>query len=276
MKLKFSAFAWFLLGCFNLVAQDPGAQQYGNLITPADLKEYLSILASDAMEGRETGKRGQKMAAAFISAHFQEIGLSAPVDGSHYQPVDLFTSMPGEIYIKAGQTQYKNFEDLIYYGSAESNGEVSLPVVFAGKGRKEDFDQISAEGKAVLIHLGTGENFRGPSTLAREKGAKMILFFHPDAAESKKLIAQFGSYLSGGSLSLTKPEPKNGGVFFVSPDLAMKLIGSDMEKVNKAIAAEASKAPLKKMKPGAVIYKTSMTVRNKTIRECIGIPGRLR
>lgn len=270
MKLKFSAFAWFLLGCFNLVAQDPGAQQYGNLITPADLKEYLSILASDAMEGRETSKRGQKMAAAFISAHFQEIGLSAPVEGSHYQPVDLYTSMPGEIYIKAGQTQYKNFEDLIYYGSAESNGEVSLPVVFAGKGRKEDFDQISAEGKAVLILLGTGENFRGPSNLAREKGAKMILFFHSDAAESKKLIAQFGSYLSGGTLSLSKPEPKNGGVFFVSPDLAVKLIGSDMEKVNKAIAADVSKAPLKKMKPGTVTYKTSMAVSTKRSENILG------
>jgi hypothetical protein len=270
MKLKFSAFALAFIGCFSLYGQDPVAQQYGNLITPADLKEYLSILASDAMEGRETGKRGQKMAAAFISSHFQELGLAGPVEGAYYQPVDLFTSMPGEIYIKSGQTQYKNMEEIVYYGSADSNGEVTLPVVFAGKGRKEDFDQLSVDGKAVLILLATGDNFRGPSTLAREKGAKMILFFNPDSAESKKLIAQFGSYLAGGSLSLKKPEPRNNGAFFISPELATKLVNSDIEKLNKAIAAEPKKAALKKIKPGTFTYKTAMNVFTKRSENVLG------
>lgn len=270
MKLKFSVFAWLLTSCFGLSAQDPVAQQYGNLITPSDLKEYLSILAADALEGRETGTRGQKMAAAFISSHFQEIGLAGPVDGAYYQPVELFTSKPGEVYIKAGQVQFKNFEEIVYYGSADSNGEVTLPVVFAGKGRKEDLDQISVEGKAALILLGTGENFRGPATLAREKGAKMILFFHPDSAESKRLIAQFASYLAGGSLSLTKPEPKNAGLFFISPELATKLVNSDLEKLNKAIEADAKKAALKKVKPGTFVYKTSMNVSTKRSENVLG------
>jgi hypothetical protein len=270
MKLKFSAFAWFFAGCFSLYAQDPVAQQYGNLITPGDLKEYLSILASDAMEGRETGKRGQKMAAAFISAHFQELGLAGPVQGAYLQPVDLYTSMPGEIYIKAGQNQYKNLEEMVYYGSADSNGEITLPVVFAGKGRKEDFDQVSVEGKAALILLATGDNFRAASTLAREKGAKMILFFNPDSAESKKLIEQFGSYLAGGSLSLKKPESRNAGVFFVSPELATKLVNSDIEKLNNAIAADVKKAALKKVKPGTFTYKTSSIVSTKRSENVLG------
>jgi hypothetical protein len=268
--LKFSAFAWFFIGCFSLYAQDPVALKYGNLLTPADLKEYLSILASDAMEGRETGKRGQKMAAAFISSHFQEIGLSGPVDGGYYQPVDLYTSMPGEIYIKAGQTQYKNLEEIVYYGSADSNREVTLPLVFAGKGRKEDFDQLSVDGKAVLILLPTGGSFREPSTLAREKGAKMILFFNPDSAESKKLITQFGGYLAGGSLSLKKPEPRNTGLFFVSPELAVKLINTDIEKLNKAVAADVKKTALKKLKPGTFTYKTSMNVSTKRTENVLG------
>ncbi|HCM75836.1 MAG TPA: hypothetical protein DIS90_05615 [Cytophagales bacterium] len=54
-----------------LVAQEnPIARQYGEQVLLSDLKDNLSIIASDALEGRKTGSRGQKMAAAFIRAHF--------------------------------------------------------------------------------------------------------------------------------------------------------------------------------------------------------------
>ena len=54
---------------------DSIAMHYANTITQEHLKGHLSILASDALEGRETGKRGQKMAAAYISSHFKELGF---------------------------------------------------------------------------------------------------------------------------------------------------------------------------------------------------------
>ena len=75
------------------------AMQYAETIRQDDLKEDLTILASDALEGRETGKRGQKMAAAYIRAHYQEIGLEAPVTvggaKSYYQDVELKKTKPG-------------------------------------------------------------------------------------------------------------------------------------------------------------------------------------
>src|SRR5690349_13668987 len=89
-----------LLGSYCLLAQDPLVKEYGDRIKPADLREYLSILASDALEGRETGTRGQKMAAAFIRAHFREIGLQGPVNGDYFQPVFLYTRGQGELYVK--------------------------------------------------------------------------------------------------------------------------------------------------------------------------------
>jgi hypothetical protein len=267
MKIKLRVFAWAFLCCFSALAQDPVAQQYGNLITPADLKEYLSILASDAMEGRETGKRGQKMAAAFISSHFSELGLTAPVNGSHYQPVELFTSVPGEVYVKVGTNKYMNFEEIAFYGSSDSGGEVSLPVVFAGKGRAEDFAQISPEGKAVLIMVEHEGDFRTPVSLAREKGAKIIFVLNTKTADEFKTYAgQFRGYLSGGMLSLNKPEgaSKNAGVFFVSPQVAEKALNSTLEKISKVSNEDVKKAALKKFKPGNIIYKTTMDV--KTLR----------
>ena len=47
--------------------------QYVKTITSEGLKDKLSIIASDALEGRMTGTRGQKMAAAFIAFHFQQL-----------------------------------------------------------------------------------------------------------------------------------------------------------------------------------------------------------
>ena len=264
IKLKLSVCVGLLASSINLFAQDPAAQTYGKLITESDLKENLTILASDAFEGRETGKRGQKIAAAFVRAHFEEIGLTGPIDGGYFQSVELFTSIPGEIYVKSGQSKFNNFEDVVYYGSTDSNGDVTVPTVFAGKGRKEDFDQVSVEGKAVVVFVGKDENSRAPVSIAREKGAKIVFVVNPDPADFTELRSQFKGFLSGGSLSVENPKTKvskSGGTFFVSTDVATKILNTTLDKLIKAADADLKKAPLKKLKPGSVTYKTSMDVK---------------
>lgn len=262
MKIKIVV-SILVLGSLRLYGQDPVARKYGSMITPSDLKEYLSILASDAMEGRETGKRGQKMAAAFIKANFEDFGLTGPVNGDYYQGVELYTSIPGDTYMKAGEQKFANFEDVVYYGSGDSGGEVTLPVVFAGKGSKEDFDQLNVEGKAVLVKMESEDNFRGPLGIARERKAKITFFYNPDPAEFKDLVAQFRSYMGGGGLSLKKPEvnTQSTGVFFVSPAVAEKIMNTTGEKLKKASGEDAKKNALKKVKPGSVTYKTSMQIK---------------
>jgi hypothetical protein len=262
MKLKLLTGLLLLSGVTRLFAQDPIAQKYGNLITPSDLKEYLSILASDAFEGRETGKRGQKIAAAFISAHFQEHGLTAPVAGSYYQPVDLYTRVPGEIYVKVGQEKFANFEDIAYYGTADSNGEVTLPVLFAGKGRKEDLDQLNVDGKAVVIIIKANDNYRAALTAAREKGAKMVFIMNSEESEFKELAKQFKNYLSNGSPSLQKPEAntKDAGIFFIGPKVAEKIFNTTAAKLSKASEEDVKRNPLKKFS-ASVVYKSSMEIK---------------
>ncbi len=49
--------------------------KYANTININDLYDHISILASDSLEGRETGKPGQKKAAKYIANHFQKIGI---------------------------------------------------------------------------------------------------------------------------------------------------------------------------------------------------------
>ena len=54
---------------------DSLALRYAGTIGVQELKDHLSILASDAYQGRDTGKEGQKMAAAYLKAAFIEMGI---------------------------------------------------------------------------------------------------------------------------------------------------------------------------------------------------------
>ena len=59
--------------------------KYSETITSIDLYKHISVLASDSLEGRETGKRGQKMAADYIMNHFKDIGIPPYKNNSYYQ-----------------------------------------------------------------------------------------------------------------------------------------------------------------------------------------------
>ena len=155
---------------------NPIAQKYAATISESDLKENLTIIASDAMEGRETGKRGQKMAAAFIAAYFDELNLKGPVAGSYYQPVPLFRTSAPVVTLKASTTEVSS-ESYVFYGSGHTNGEVSLPLVFAGKGSDSDLAKVDIRDKAVLIFFDGNASITNNPILSNllDKGAKRLL-----------------------------------------------------------------------------------------------------
>ena len=52
--------------------------QYMKTITESELKTHLTIVASDAMEGRETGSEGQKKAGLYLIEQYRKNGIPAP------------------------------------------------------------------------------------------------------------------------------------------------------------------------------------------------------
>ena len=56
-------------------AQNKTAEKFAATITPEELKEKLSVIASADMEGRETATEGQRKAAAYIEAYFKKLKL---------------------------------------------------------------------------------------------------------------------------------------------------------------------------------------------------------
>jgi len=247
-----------LLGCslfltISLVAQvNPTAQKYAATINEADLKESLTILASDAMEGRETGKRGQKMAAAFIAAYFEDLGLSAPVQGSYYQPVPLYNVGAPEVYLKAGSIEISK-DEYAYSGSQATDGLMELPFVFVGKGTEAEIGNVQITGKAVAVILDGNSPITTNPVVAslREKGAKVIFVTLPKEEDFLRTVTRVRNF-SGGRLTLSKPtsESANAGLFFISYSALAKGFNTTVAKLEKSIADKK----VNKLKPSTVTF----------------------
>jgi Peptidase family M28 len=70
------------------VVEDISPTKYMNTITTKDLKTHLTIIASDEMEGRETGSAGQKKAGAYLISQYEKYKVAFPKGAiNYYQPV---------------------------------------------------------------------------------------------------------------------------------------------------------------------------------------------
>ena len=58
---------------------------YAESINNKDLYKHIEVLSSDSLEGRETGKPGQKMAAEYIANQFRKIGIPPYKRKTYYQ-----------------------------------------------------------------------------------------------------------------------------------------------------------------------------------------------
>src|SRR6188472_3251695 len=108
------------LVAFLLILQAPGMAQAPrkptgvSAITPADMKEWLSYIASDQLQGRQIYTEGLGLAASYIAEHLKEWGVKPAGDaGTYFQVVKVLG-----VNVKRGSTvtvtvngQSKTFKD---------------------------------------------------------------------------------------------------------------------------------------------------------------------
>ena len=192
MRNIITLFALLFAGfSFAQTAQNETAMKYAETITIGDMKEDLTILASNALEGRETGKRGQKMAAAYIKAHFEELGLIGPVKNGpnpYYQNVVLKSSRPSDIYIKVGDTKLKNIDDFFYTGSVYNTDEISTEIVFAGGGTDKEFEGLDLKGKSIFIQTTDRRIRQEALNKVKENGGKMLFVVYAEDQELRSVV----------------------------------------------------------------------------------------
>ncbi|MEQ3662363.1 MAG: peptidase M28, partial [Flavobacterium sp.] len=72
----------------NTQVKTADISKYMNSITANELSDHLYIVASDAMEGRDTGTKGQKEAGKYLIEQYTKNGISFPTGAENwYQKV---------------------------------------------------------------------------------------------------------------------------------------------------------------------------------------------
>lgn len=156
MIRSFSAFCICLFSS-SLFAQTDPVVYYANTITAADLQAHLEVLASDAYEGRETGTRGQVMAAEYISHAFKSFGIPGLEQiGGYYQEYPLMEYGWESCLLSDHRNTYGFLKD--FYGYAQTNNSFLFnddALVFLGYGIDDsvysDYKNVDVAGKIVLI-----------------------------------------------------------------------------------------------------------------------------
>ncbi|MBC8082135.1 MAG: M28 family peptidase [Hymenobacter sp.] len=284
-----------------LAAAVDWAGQYGPTITQDELRKYLTVLASDAYEGRETGEKGQKMAADYLSQQFKELGLSGPVPGSDNAYLQHFTmersTWAEGATLKVGGQTYQWLVDFYGLGFSPFQQETTVQPVFLGYGIEQegysDYAGREVQGKDLLILLGEptsadgkallgkegagskwGNDYRAKAALALEKGARSVFFvdFNPNN-NFGKLTARMAQYVSRPGIAFKDAKPgTRRSAFFVSPAVGYQLLGSNAAAVTKYLAAvdKAGKPVAGSFKPARFVVKAPKKTEDFTTENVLG------
>jgi hypothetical protein len=159
-----------LLAVWFVAAATAPAQSSGDAgeAAAARFRSHVSFLSDDLLEGREAGTRGYDIAAAYVAAQFEELGLAPGGEkGSWYQPMTLrsarIAGAPSRITLigQGGTRSWVNgSEVLVGPGLRERAQDVAAPVVFAGYGitspdlGMDDYRGLDVRGRIVVVLQG--------------------------------------------------------------------------------------------------------------------------
>jgi hypothetical protein len=142
----------------NAIAQTDIAAKYGNMITGAELKKHLTIIAGDEFEGRETGTEGQRKAATYIEKQFETFGLSKPKGLKTYQQLyPLYADSVMQAAITINGKVAEQGKDFIIPLTNNNTKFKNKPFVFIGYGiddeKYSDYKNVNVKGKVVILFL---------------------------------------------------------------------------------------------------------------------------
>jgi hypothetical protein len=247
-------------------------------IRKADMKADMLFLTSDSLNGRKNGTRDTDVAAEFIKARLDRMGLiGAGPGGAFFQPFNLTTVSLGpdnrlEVALGGGPMLLRHPGQDYFPLKFSASGEARGPVVYAGFGiRPADYGP-SVKGDIVLVlDHEPGESdplspFDGvvrteassplrKALLAQEKGAAGILFVrdihnHPGPAYFESAAKEYWPDAEASSdwLSLTDWVDKlHIPAAQISPSLAGDLFrsaGREFLELSRAAEAANGMAPV--------------------------------
>jgi Zn-dependent M28 family amino/carboxypeptidase len=218
-------------------------KRYAAEIQTEDLKEHLYLLASDVLEGRKTGEKGQKMAMNYLTAYYKHLGLQAPQNYPEYRQ-----NIPLEYFRNTSRNDSDNV--LAYILGSERPEEV---IVISAH-----YDHLGIKGEQIFN--GADDNASGTSAvleiaesfkLALENGhrpKRSILFLHLTGEEAGLVGSSY--YVSHPVFKLentvtnlnidmigrkdAKHENKPDYIYVIGSDKLSKELHDLSERINKS------------------------------------------
>jgi hypothetical protein len=255
--------------------KDTVAERYGQTITAEDLSIHLHIIASDSMEGRETGDKGQKMAARYLAEQFKKDGLAPVVKTdsglSYFQKFRLMKKQFGAVTMSIKRKKKEWLKDFYAYGDVSTTGEEKMRAVFIGYGidseKYSDYydafagqrnaQPLDLKGKAVIIFMGepvidkislvTGDtnisdwanDWRRKAETARAKGALQVFIVVGKTQEDfEKRLNQLKPHLGAPALGFTHKQ-RGGSAFFIPISMAADMLNIKPEYFPKILELRA-------------------------------------
>jgi hypothetical protein len=188
---------------FFVTAKTNGGRE---LIKASDLKEWLSYLASDELEGRNTFSEGLGLAAAYIAGQLKSWGVKPGGDnGSYFQRVRVLgvkSANRSTITVETGGQRrvFKNGEGVSFPANVGGKRTfTSDQIELVGYGLNaplaghNDYAGRSVKGK-VVVWLGAG----GPKGLDAQQYRRALLARSRYAIEQEGAIASIGPQINLG------------------------------------------------------------------------------
>ena len=287
MKLKvcFLLVGWSLLGSL-VVAQDTVAMHYARMIEADNLRDHLEIIASDAYEGRETGKQGQKLAASYIAEYFSSLGVAPCVNGGYFQEFPLRSEGIDRSSFAFGGKNYTFKDDYYFFPGFPTTTLTGGEVVFVGYGVEtevySDYANLDvsnrvvlmldgepfADGKFLVTNSTTQSEFSSDWRLKRDiaaaKGAKAVIMLNSSYAQ---ILPRIQYWLDTPGMKLERDLEDREEVipvFFASPKMFAGLLKSAKMKSVDALAKVLSSS--KKLKKRVLKAPYAIEVIRKTER----------
>jgi hypothetical protein len=293
MKQFSLAFIYLLLVC-AVRAQVPAdaAARWAETITVADLQTHLNILASDEMEGRETGQPGQERAARYLEGVVKGFGLPGVGNENTYsQPISFISERWQNTELIINGRDQRHLWD--FYGYPSKNTDRATvtynELTFLGYGIQDeaydDYAGVDVTGKAILVMSGEPTDAAGNSLLtgttsssdwstdldrklraAHAAGVATIFILDPDfqknLSQARKIALDSRMHIGFGE----NPAENYANNVFISPETARRMLGRKYKKVVKA-----RKRITKKGKPSSVSIPVEISLtQDKNVRQLLG------
>jgi hypothetical protein len=253
---KWLCFVVLFSACFSKIfSQKPALSfEYCKNISEINLSEYLHVLASDSLEGRETGYPGQALTADYIASKFSTFGVSPPPfnKGSFYQDYPLELMSPEGVTINARNKKFQFLKDFYYLPGLQDTTIHTENCVFLGYGidskNYTDYPpNIKLKGKVLIILSGEPTDKKGNSLVTNSKELsewsknwkKKIVYaktFGPSAIlivlnSLKKSVIQDKFKIEAQTIKTSVHGKENIPCFYISMPMAKAIISNINPKI---------------------------------------------